>query len=236
VSEELARPRARVINISFGSDQACSQTYRDAIDAARDRGVLVVAAAGNESASSPSRPANCPGVIGVAALHQQGFKAGYSNFGSAVDLATVGGDDASGALGDSGILAPGNDGFTTPNASAYFFYYGTSFSTPLVAGAASLMLSVNPDLTADQIEYGLRTSARPHFTSSALPVCSAANPGQCTCTTSTCGAGILDVPGALEYAATTTTSNGGGGGGAMSAGWLLALAGAGLALARRRRR
>ena len=71
-----------------------------------------------------------------------------------------------------------------------------------MAGAVSLMLAVNPALTAAQIEQGLRVSARPHVTSMlpGVAACSNANPGRCLCTTSTCGAGILDVPQALAYA------------------------------------
>ena len=184
-----------------------SSEYQPAIDAARARGVVIVAAAGNEHASTPTRPAKCPGVIGVAALNRDGFKSTYSNFGSTLAIATVGGDDPDGAWGsrvaDSGLLGVGYAGDTTPGAPGYFNYFGTSFSTPIVAGAVSLMLAVNPALTAAQIEQGLRVSARPHVTSSlpGVAACSDANPGRCLCTTGTCGAGILDVPQALAYAA-----------------------------------
>jgi serine protease len=271
---------ARVLNISFGGDGVCSP-YQGAIDELRDRGVVVVAAAGNEHAAEPTRPAKCPGVIGVGALNRDGFKTTYSNFGAALTVSTVGGDDPDGAWGsrvsDSGLLGVGNFGDTAPGASGYFSYFGTSFSTPIVAGAVSLMLAVNPALTAAQIEQGLRVSARPHVTSSlpGVAACSDANPGRCLCTSGTCGAGILDVPQALAYAAapgsyvaparqaavidaaelrdaaalgpdrpanSTATDpppsggsggGGSGGGGAMSAGWLLALGAAALALRRR---
>ncbi len=210
-SSVLAAPRARVVNISFGGDGACN-VYQDAIDELRARGVVVVAAAGNEH-TLPTRPAKCPGVIGVAALNRDGFKSTYSNFGSSLTIATVGGDDGDGAWGDivadSGLLSVGNTGGRGPGASDWFNYYGTSFSTPIVAGAVSLMLSVNPNLTAAQIEQGLRLSARPHV-SSTLPgvaACSNANPGRCLCTTATCGAGILDAPQALAYAQALALGN-----------------------------
>ena len=61
----------------------------------RAHGVVVVAAAGNEW-RAPTRPANCPGVVGVAGLNRDGFKANYSNFGAqltASGIATVAGDD-----------------------------------------------------------------------------------------------------------------------------------------------
>jgi serine protease len=78
--------------------------------------------------------------------------------------------------------------------------FGTSFAAPVVAGTISLMLSVNANLTVDQIVAGLRLSARPHVTSTVIGQCSASNPGRCICTSTTCGAGILDAPQALAYA------------------------------------
>jgi len=240
----------RVVNISFGGTGLCSP-YQAAIDELRTLGVVVVAAAGNEW-TVPTRPAKCQGVVGVVALNRDGFKSNYSNFGSelvASGIATVGGDDADGAwasLADSGLLSIGNDGDTAPGAHGYYAYFGTSFSAPVVAGAVSLMLSVNPNLTYDQIVGGLRASARPHVTSSVpgVAACSAANPGRCLCTTQTCGTGILDVTQAMAYAANPSgytvtwptvsldsaelravaaagpdrTANGGGGGGSSSGG------------------
>lgn len=197
----------RVVNISFGGTGQCSP-YQAAIDELRTLGVVVVAAAGNEW-TAPTRPAKCPGVVGVVALNRDGFKSNYSNFGAelaASGIATVGGDDADGAwagLADSGLLSIGNDGDTSPTTPGYYAYFGTSFAAPVVAGAVSLMLSVNPALSYDQIVDGLRRSARPHVRSSVAGVadCSASNPGRCLCTTATCGAGILDVTQALAYAA-----------------------------------
>jgi serine protease len=92
-----------------------------------------------------------------------------------------------------------------PGPPTYYYLYGTSFSTPIVTGVASLMLSVNPALTADQLIDGLRKSARPHVTSPLIAACSWDNPGRCICTTATCGAGILDAEQALLYAANPTT-------------------------------
>jgi serine protease len=201
---------ARVITISFGGDGACSREYQDAINDVRAAGAVVVAAAGNEN-GKVLRPAKCPGVIGVGAVNRDGFKTTYSNFGPEVSITTVGGDpgtDSNGnpfgswgpLLGDSGLLTVYNLGRTIPGASGYAYVFGTSFSTPIVAGAASLMLAVNPALTADQLAAGLRASARPHVTSPLIGSCSDLNPGRCICTTSTCGAGLLDVDEALRYA------------------------------------
>lgn len=200
---------ARIINISFGGSNACGAAYQTAIDELRAHGVVVVAAAGNEHAA-PSRPANCAGVIGVAALNRDGFKTHYSNFGpalAATGLATVGGDDSAdsqarwNALADNGILTIANDGHRGPGAATYASHYGTSFAAPMVSGVAALMLSVNAGLSAAQLVEGLRLSARPHVTSRLITACSTANPGRCLCSVSTCGAGILDADQALRYAA-----------------------------------
>lgn len=213
---------ARVINISFGSNAACNAPYQQAIDELRGTpfaggavGAVVVAAAGN-GWSAPTRPANCQRVIGVGALNRDGFKTNYSNFGAVLAISTVGGDDNDGAWGpqlaDSGVLTLGNSGLTAPadctqaGSNCYYYHFGSSFSAPIVAGAVSLMLSVNPALSADQIGQGLARSARPHVTSNVagFGICSASNPGRCLCSTSTCGAGILDAAQALLYAAAPT--------------------------------
>lgn len=195
---------ARIVNISFGGSAACNAAYQETIDELRAAGVLVVAAAGNEN-GAVVRPASCRGVLGVAALNRDGFKASYSNFGSSVAIATVGGDPREvGAwgmvLGDPGLLVLGNAGAQSPGAATSTRVAGTSFAAPIAAGVAGLMLSVNPALSVDQLITGLQNSARPHVVSSHIAACSDTNPGRCICTTSTCGAGILDAPRALAYA------------------------------------
>ena len=196
---------ARVLNISFGGSAACNAAYQDVIDELARIGVVVVAAAGNQN-GAVSRPANCRGVLGVAALNRDGFKASYSNFGAPLAIATVGGDprmvgDWGLELGDDALLTLGNDGLRGVGNSIYVRQAGTSFAAPVVAGVAGLMLGVNPSLTAAQLIDGLRLSARPHVVSPKIAECSEQNPGRCICTTATCGAGILDASAALQYAA-----------------------------------
>lgn len=199
---------ARVINLSFGGSSACNAAYQSAIDDLAAVKTVVVAPAGNES-GGVTRPANCSGVVGVAAVNRDGFKASYSNFGPSIQIATVGGDSSQiGAWGatvnDDGLLTISNSGFSTPGAGNYVNVFGTSFSTPLVSGVLSLMVSVNPNLTTAQLIDGLKRSARPHVTSPVVGVCANANPGRCICTTSTCGAGLMDAAQALVYAANPT--------------------------------
>lgn len=197
---------ARVVNISFGGSAACSLAYQSAVDALATRGAVVVAAAGNEHGAI-TRPANCERVIGVAAVNRDGFKTTYSNFGARLVIATVGGDPFDdgrwGALlGDDGLLTVDNLGLQGPDTLSvtYSRISGTSFAAPVVAGVISLMLGVNPQLSVSDLINGVRVSARPHVASALIGACSTQNPGRCVCTTSTCGAGLLDAEQALLYA------------------------------------
>lgn len=205
---------AKVINISFGGSASCDNAYQTAINELSNRRTVVVASAGNEH-GAVSRPANCQNVVAVAALNRLGLKSTYSNFGPQITVATVGGDPAatdlytdagawSSILGDKGLYTVGNLGKERPEADAYFRYAGTSFSAPIVTGVIALMFDVNPGLTVDQVITGLKLSARPHVTTSLVGVCSSSNPGRCRCTTTTCGAGILDAREALVYAGNPT--------------------------------
>lgn len=181
---------ARVINMSLGGGGACDTTTQNAINSARSRGTVVVVAAGNENQNaSNSSPANCSGVITVAAVNRSGGRAYYSNFGTVVDVAAPGGDTRTSDA--NGVLSTLNSGTTTPGSDSYEWYQGTSMASPHVAGVVALMLSRNSALTPDEVETRLRNSAR------AFP----ATCGQC-------GTGIVDA-----LAAVNAASGGGGGGG-----------------------
>ena len=199
--------RADVVNLSFGGSGNCDAAYQTAINTLRANGVVVVVAAGNDH-GAVARPANCSGVISVAALNRDGFKANYSNFGTAITLATVGGDPTSDGtwgpyLGDSGILTLGNQGTTTVDTDLagyhYYYYAGTSLAAPVVSATVALMRGAQPGLDVQAITTALTASVRPHVTSSLIAECSSGNPGRCICTTNTCGAGILDADRALQY-------------------------------------
>lgn len=175
---------AAVVNLSLGGATTCSTTFQNALNYAATKGAVVVAAAGNENSPvSGSTPANCDKVISVGATGREGNRAGYSNYGPAVDVSAPGGDFSTGVF--SGILSTYNDGPYTPGHEAYGFMQGTSMAAPHVAGAAALMRSAAPALTPAEIEEKLKATARPL-------------PG--TCSTGGCGTGLVDTEAAVKSA------------------------------------
>jgi serine protease len=175
--------KARVLNLSLGGSGACGATTQTAINGARSRGAVVVVAAGNSNVNvSNANPANCSGVIAVAATGKTGGRASYSNYGTLIDVAAPGGD------GSYSVISTLNSGTGAPASDNYAGYQGTSMATPHVAGVAALMLALNTNLTPDEIESKLKSTAR------AFPV---------SC--SGCGTGIVDATAAVNSTGTTTT-------------------------------
>src|SRR5579862_7001036 len=215
---------ARVINLSLGSDGPCTSAYMDAVTQVTATGAVVVVAAGNDAGHAVGVPANCPGVIAVAGLRHVGTKVGFSSLGPEVSLSSPGGNCVNVTEGSACLypmLTTSNSGTTTPVSSIYTDSFnvslGTSFATPLVAGTAGLMLSVQPSLTPHQIKLMLEATTRPFpaTSSDATPdapvtqctapqVDSSGNPIdqlECICTIDTCGAGMLDAGAAVQAAA-----------------------------------
>jgi subtilisin family serine protease len=138
---------ADVINISFGGPGG-SSTMQSAINTALSRGVVVVASAGNSGYSASgniSYPAAYPGVISVGATDSADAIASFSSTGSALALSAPG----------AGILSWN----PAAGTNALSYWDGTSFSSPLVAGVAALMLSANPSLTPTQVKDLLEQTA-----------------------------------------------------------------------------
>jgi serine protease len=179
------------------------------------RNVLVVAAAGNDLQASSGTPANCSGVMSVTALRHVGTKVGFANWGPDVAIAAPGGNCVN-LSGDClyPIVSAGNTGTQGPDAAGmtYDGELGTSFSTPMVAGVAGLMLAVHPTLNVQAVRNRLRSSARPFIAPDPnLLACSDPNfvpdpnsndPNalQCNCTTTSCGSGMLDAYAAVKAA------------------------------------
>jgi serine protease len=225
---------ARVLNLSLGGDGACTSVYIDAIAQINAAGAVVVVSAGNSSGHAAGTPANCPGVIAVAGLRHIGTKVSFSDLGPAISISAPGGncvDIDAGAPCLYPILTTTNSGFTVPvpdtlQGSTYTDSFnvslGTSFSAPLVAGTAALMLSVQPSLTPAQVRGLLQLTARPFPTTGSInsdgtpvPQCTApqtvgtsqVDQLECYCTTSTCGAGMLDAGAAVLAASQGTAAN-----------------------------
>jgi serine protease len=119
---------AKVISMSIGG--AASTTEENAVNYAWNKGVLLVAAAGNDgSANSVDFPGAYPNVIAVAALTSAKVQASYSDSGPEVDVAAPG----------SAVLSTYNT-----NDTSYSSLDGTSMATPHVAGALALALGCAP--------------------------------------------------------------------------------------------
>lgn len=202
---------ARVLNLSFGSFSTCSASYVALMQELLDHGVTVVAAAGNMGGLAVTSPANCPGVIAVSAVRHVGTKSGFSSIGPEVALSAPGGS----CVNTSGpclypILTCTNSGADGPVTSAYTNSFdasvGTSFAAPQVVGTIGLMLSLNPSMSPADIRAALQASARPFPTGGAAPEVVVCHPldafaqGECYCTSSTCGAGMLDAAAAVTLA------------------------------------
>ena len=124
---------ARIINLSLGGT-ATSSTLQSAVSYAWNKNCVIIAAAGNNGTSTTVYPAAYPNVIAVSATTSADTTASFSSFGSFVDLS-----------------APGQDITTSWPGGSYVTISGTSFSSPLTAGVAALVLSINPTLSNSQV-------------------------------------------------------------------------------------
>ncbi|HWT22878.1 MAG TPA: S8 family serine peptidase, partial [Solirubrobacteraceae bacterium] len=171
---------AAVINMSYGSSTACRTEY-EAIQRAIARGIVAVAAAGNEfGQGNPAEfPASLPHVLTVAATGADNGATFFSNQNAAVDLSAPGEDVLAGV---PVTFDPDGhpDGFATVS--------GTSFSSPMVAAAVAWVRAARPDLTSDQAAQVVRLGAQ--------------DVGKAGWEAST-GFGVLNLPGALAHEAPT---------------------------------
>jgi thermitase len=127
---------ARVINLSLGGSQA-DPNLLAAVEYARDKGCLVVAATGNQGGAL-LYPAAYDVAFAVAATTDRQARPSYSNYGAGTDIAAPGGTEAAGIYS----LAP--DG-------GYATMYGTSMAAPHVSGLAALIWSLSPSLSPAQV-------------------------------------------------------------------------------------
>ena len=130
----------KVINLSLGINASPTdsetEAFREAIDAAINAGITVVAAAGNEN-GPVAFPANYGPVIAESALDETGAKASYSNHGSAIDLCAPGGNYPVTMPSIQMILSTTYDKLN--KRDDYVFMSGTSQAAPHISGLAALL-------------------------------------------------------------------------------------------------
>ncbi|WP_394235043.1 S8 family serine peptidase [Niallia oryzisoli] len=133
---------ADVINMSYGG-YSSSSIEEDAIWAAYDAGIVLVASAGNDSSSEWIYPASYAPVISAAATNEYDQNAYFSNYGDTVD-----------------ITAPGEDIYSTAISSGYTYKSGTSFSAPMISAIAGLLKAQHPEWGPTEIEWALEHGAQ----------------------------------------------------------------------------
>jgi subtilisin family serine protease len=140
---------ARIINLSVSVSAEMSpegfQLLDETMDYVTQKGVLVVAAAGNQGLDGVTYPAAHPDVMAVGASTAQDERWPSSNYGEKLDL-----------------VAPGVGIFSTawtPEGAAYWSASGTSMATAHVSGAAALVWSIDPQLTPAQLRRILNLSS-----------------------------------------------------------------------------
>ncbi len=150
---------AKVINLSLGNEFG-DAVLRDAVDYALSLDVVVVAAAGNECSTQPFYPAAYPGVVAVSATDPNGRFAGPPTYPCETPLGQPPGFSNSGPWVT--LSAPGKAITSTAlgPAEEYGTAEGTSFSAPIVAGAAVLVRAQQPGLSQTQVVARLRDTAR----------------------------------------------------------------------------
>ncbi|WP_150913886.1 S8 family serine peptidase [Marinobacter halotolerans] len=133
-----------IINMSLTAPTSCPTYMQDAIDAARGKNITIVVAAGNDSGNAVSyAPANCDGVVTVAATERDGAIALYSNLGAPVAVSAQG--------SSMPVIINGE-----PRRA-----FGTSFASPLVTGVIAAALSERPKLTPSEIDTIIAQSGKP---------------------------------------------------------------------------
>jgi len=128
---------AHVLSLSLGGG-GYSRVLASAVQHARDKGCLVVCAAGNGGRGKVEYPAAYPGATAVSSVGPSGKLAFYSSYGKQCFIAGPGGDKSKAAT--DGVLQNTLD-FDRPGKTHYAYYQGTSMATPHVAAAAALLYS-----------------------------------------------------------------------------------------------
>jgi len=129
-----ARSGANVVNMSF-SRRTPSNELKRAIDFAASRGVIAVASAGNDGQPTLMYPAAYDNVMGVASTADDDARSSFSNYGATLVW----------------VAAPGEGIITTYPWGTFAGAWGTSFSAPMVSGAAALLVGLESTATYGQV-------------------------------------------------------------------------------------
>lgn len=141
----------QVVNMSYAGPDM-SQAEADAVTYAWNNGVVLVAAAANNYSQTPMYPASFENVIGVAATDWFGNLAGFSNFGPTVSMSAPG--------AKMFVAFPQEACPVIDPEGCYGWADGTSFASPMVAGAAALVSSyIGPEATNLQVRNALESGA-----------------------------------------------------------------------------
>lgn len=132
---------ADIINMSLGGGRT-SRMLKDAVRYATNQGSLVVAASGNSGGTRPMYPAAYPQAIAVGATDLNDRMTSFTDHGPWLD-----------------VVAPGVDIASTVPGNGYAIGAGTSFSSPLVAGSAALVLSEHRRWSVDQLRAAVLRGA-----------------------------------------------------------------------------
>ncbi|MEM7584965.1 MAG: S8 family serine peptidase [Acidobacteriota bacterium] len=174
IREQFDHPRlngADVISCSWGvtsrfftlSTSMKRSISKAATEGRSGKGCVILFAAGNDNRDIDDPPrtrdgfAIHPDVIAVAASNSRDKKSHYSNFGDAIWVCAP--SSGSGGLGIVTTDRRGASGYQSGNFTTVERFGGTSSATPLVAGVCALMLSVNPELTAEEVKEILKDTA-----------------------------------------------------------------------------
>ncbi len=154
---------ADIVSMSYGSSNY-SSVEEEVYGELAEKGVILIAAAGNDGKEGSNYPAAYPGVISVGALNSDASRASFSNYGADVDVWAPGG-----YFVENGEIRPDVQVFSTTYCISqyhadkeafagkhYDMMAGTSMATPVVSSVAALLLSVEPGLNGYQMAELLR--------------------------------------------------------------------------------
>ncbi len=141
IYDAIDKYNCQVINLSLGTPTK-SESLQKAIDTAISRGVIVVAAVGNDGTGKVYFPAGYEGVIGVGSINSSRQRSDFSQVNESVFA-----------------VAPGENVVSLYTENRYAWMCGTSQASPQVAGLAAVMLSADPTMTAKEFQQQLRATA-----------------------------------------------------------------------------